>query len=104
MRSSAFLLTGFALLGAGIAVMTLALPGRWIVGPVLVAGGLALKVTGFVLDAAPPPRGRTITTLGTSGPRSSPVPPPPPGPAASADVRSWRDQEGTSAGRRRRAS
>ncbi|GAA4942607.1 hypothetical protein EV188_105222 [Actinomycetospora succinea] len=78
MRSALLLLGGLVLIGAGIAVIALEVPGRWVLGPALIAGGLLAKVAGFLLtgDAPPSGSGRTVTTLGTAGaerPRSGPT-------------------------------
>lgn len=69
-RPALLLLGGLVLIGAGIAVIALDVPGRWVLGPALVVGGVLTKVAGFLLtgDApgATPPSGsgRTATTLG----------------------------------------
>ena len=84
MRTAGQILGGFVLLGAGITVIATDVPGRWVLGPALILVGLGLKVAGFLRDATPPPRGRTVTTLGTAT-RAAPVGAPseaPPGQAA----------------------
>lgn len=69
MRSALLLLGGLVLLGAGIAVIALGVPGAWVIGPLLVVAGLGAKVAGFRLtgdgpSAPPSASGRTVTTLG----------------------------------------
>ena len=72
MRSALLLIGGLVLLGAGIAVLALDLPGALVLGPGLIVAGLVVKVAGFLLTDGPvrPPSGsgRTVTTLGTNGP------------------------------------
>ncbi|MFC5141048.1 hypothetical protein ACFPK1_22625 [Actinomycetospora rhizophila] len=75
MRSALLLLGGLVLLGAGIAVIALGVPGGWVFGPGLIVAGLLVKVAGFLLtDDAPgtPPggSGRTVTTLGPAAERT----------------------------------
>jgi hypothetical protein len=73
MRSALLLLGGLVLLGAGIAVIALGVPGGWVFGPGLIVAGLLVKVAGFLLtdDAPGTPggSGRTVTTLGPAGER-----------------------------------
>ncbi|MHC1560910.1 hypothetical protein ACR9E3_18275 [Actinomycetospora sp. C-140] len=69
MRSALLLLGGLVLLGAGVAVIALEVPGRWVIGPALIVVGVLVKIAGFLLtgDAAPSPTSgarRTVTTLG----------------------------------------
>jgi hypothetical protein len=72
MRSALLLIGGLVLLGAGIAVLALDVPGALVMGPGLILAGLLVKAAGFVLTDGPvrPPSGsgRTVTTLGTNGP------------------------------------
>ena len=63
-RTAILVVTGLVLLGAGIVAIVVDVPGCAVVGPVLIVTGVVCKVAGFVLDAKPPPRGRTATTLG----------------------------------------
>jgi hypothetical protein len=60
------------LLGAGIALIALGVPGGLVVGPALIVAGLLVKVAGVLtVDAGPTPpagSGRTVTTLGTTSP------------------------------------
>ncbi|MEJ2889131.1 hypothetical protein [Actinomycetospora aeridis] len=71
MRSALLLFGGLVLLGAGIAVLALGMPGAWVVGPALIVAGVLTKLAGFLLTgdapgATPPGSGRTVTTLGTA--------------------------------------
>lgn len=71
MRSALLLIGGLVLLGAGIAVLALDVPGALVLGPGLIVAGLIVKAAGFLLTDGPvtPPSGsgRTVTTLGTNG-------------------------------------
>ena len=71
MRSALLLLGGLVLIGAGIAVIALGVPGGWVFGPGLIVAGVLVKVAGFLLTgdapgATPGGSGRTVTTLGTA--------------------------------------
>lgn len=70
MRSAFFLLGGMVLLGAGIALIALGVPGGLVVGTALIVAGLLVKAAGLLTGDAgsTPPAGsaRTVTTLGTS--------------------------------------
>lgn len=62
MRTAVLLLTGFAVLGAGVAAIVL---GALVLGIVAVVVGLALKVVGFLLgDSTVSAPGRGPQTLG----------------------------------------
>ena len=65
MRSALLLFGGLVLLGAGIAVIALEVPGRWVLGPALLLVGVLVKIAGFLLtgDSATASR-RTVTSLG----------------------------------------
>jgi len=69
-RSAVLLLSGVVLLGGGIAVIALDVPGRWLLGPVMIVVGVVLKLIGLLRDAQPPAAkgGRTVTTLGSAAP------------------------------------
>ena len=69
-RSAVLLVSGVVLVGGGIAVIALELPGRWILGPVMIVAGVVLKLIGLLRDAQPPAAsgGRTVTTLGSAAP------------------------------------
>ncbi len=58
------------LLGAGIALIALGVPGGLVVGPALIVAWLLVKAAGLLtLDAGPTPpagSGRRVTTLGTA--------------------------------------
>lgn len=63
-RSALLLFGGLVLVAAGVAVIALEVPGRWVLGPVLILAGLGAKVAGFLLTGdAPAGSGRTVTTL-----------------------------------------
>jgi hypothetical protein len=68
-RSALLLLGGLVLIGAGVAVLALGLPGALVLGPALLVAGVLVKVAGFLLTGdAPPSPGpgarRTVTTPG----------------------------------------
>jgi hypothetical protein len=69
-RSAVLLLSGVVLVGGGIALIALEVPGRWILGPGMIVVGVALKLIGLLRDAQPPAAtgGRTVTTLGSAAP------------------------------------
>lgn len=63
------LLGGMALLGTGVGVVVGEIPGRWVIGPLLVVAGLVLKLIGLAASedpdgAAARPGDRRATTLG----------------------------------------
>lgn len=76
MRSALLLLGGLVLIGAGIGVIALGVPGAWVFGPGLVVAGVLVKVAGFILTddtpgaTSPDGRGRTVTTLGPAADRA----------------------------------
>ena len=75
MRSALLLLGGLVLIGAGIAVIALGVPGGWVFGPGLIVAGVLVKVAGFLLTgdapgATPGGSGRTVTTLGPTADRA----------------------------------
>ncbi|GAA4896892.1 hypothetical protein GCM10023203_59300 [Actinomycetospora straminea] len=69
------MLGGLVLLGAGIGVLVLGVPGAWVLGPTAIVLGLVAKIGGFVLtgDGGTPGAGgsgRTVTTLGPATDRA----------------------------------
>ncbi|MDD7968269.1 hypothetical protein [Actinomycetospora lemnae] len=75
MRSALLLLGGLVLLGTGIGVIVLGIPGAWVLGPTAIVLGLIAKVGGFLLTGdgptpTPGGSGRTVTTLGPTADRA----------------------------------